>query len=599
MEAMLIAAMQSELDALLTQELIPLEKWEQLLTDEGYTYFRSKLTLDNKEEINLIAATQPAQGPTAAIAHTNRMMRFKPDIVMMIGICAGRRQKEIAMGDIIVADLAIRYDTDKKTAAGMEPQSIGYAQQPSLVQWLNAYCSRSRSFKDLGLGKPPVSLRFQKETLLYTIADVTPPGELSLLDVEKLSETCPDWTKVVGQLEQEKLIHITSSISLTEEGQRYVSRTRLLNGKRTVSADTEPQIRVGTFATGSSVVSDEKIWEEIASRHERRVLALDMEAAAFLEAIAGMKSAPIAFVVKSVSDYAGADKDDSFHAFCKKAAAIFALELIKSMTSMINGKGDSAELASMAERIRLLTALEKKSLLNLSRGVSDIGPAVIQKLRSAGLLKGNAPQLAPSALGRIALEFASVEPARPLESIEPIVFTQGTLTAPIPATILQDRKAWRDILGWPWAFEASYRSGVLEGEAAPGMWFHPFGDNRWLVEILVDRHAYQESFMLAFVRIEPQPTASLLWHDLKVIDILRADDRYVFCGFLDVDSAAQSFSIFTKGRGIGDIGVFERYQVRDQSAVLTERRERLDINDDEPSPRTPPETWPVTYEEKK
>lgn len=598
MEALLIAAMQSELDALLEQDLLPVDKWEQLVTNEGYTYYRSNLKLDNKEEIGLIASTQPAQGPTAAISHASRMLKSDPDIAVMIGICAGRRQKEISMGDIIVADLAIRYDTDKRTTAGMEPQSVGYAQRPALVQWLNAYCSRSKNLKDLGLGKPPRSLRVQKDIILYKIADTTEPSSFSLTDAETLSETCPDWSRAVTQLEKDGLICITSTIELTAKGRSHVERTRLINGSRSVVFDSEPQIRVGTFATGSNVVSDESIWQEIAGRHERRVLAMDMEAAAFLEAIAGMQSAPIALVVKSVSDYAGPDKDDSFHVFCKRASAVFSLELIKSIVPMVISKGNSPEIAAIAERVRLLTDTEKKSLLRIGHGALGIEPATIQKLKSAGLLQGASPQVMPSALGRIAIAFASLVDSKSPQSDQTPKLHEATLPAPMPAVTRQDRTAWRDIIKWPLEIESVYESNTWGNKTGSGVWFYDFGGKTWLAEILVQNHAYQSIFMLAVIRIVDKQRAVNLLHSSNNISLgINRFDKYIFCGLLDVDMDRQSWSIFTKSRAIGDAGVFEKYQLKGLDAVLTERRELKlsDVNGDDPSPRTSPETWPVTY----
>lgn len=84
------------------------------------------------------------------------------------------------------------------------------------------------------------------------------------------------------------------------------------------SNSAKPNIWYGSIASTSYVVEDENFFPE-QSKKNRKVIAADMETAAFYKA-AGMIGVP-AFAVKGVSDYGKPPKEDSFHAYASEVSA--------------------------------------------------------------------------------------------------------------------------------------------------------------------------------------------------------------------------------------------------------------------------------------
>lgn len=71
-------------------------------------------------------------------------------------------------------------------------------------------------------------------------------------------------------------------------------------------------LRIGSFATGSNVISINGAFQELELR-ERNVLALDMEAYSVLKGIATKNSRIPGIIIKSVCDFADDEKNDDAH----------------------------------------------------------------------------------------------------------------------------------------------------------------------------------------------------------------------------------------------------------------------------------------------
>lgn len=87
-----------------------------------------------------------------------------------------------------------------------------------------------------------------------------------------------------------------------------------------------PTVWIGAFATGSQVVAVPNFFKELAQR-ERTVLALDMGATAFFQAVQEYSANIPCAVMKGVCDFADDEKDDAFHAYAAEAAARWMLSL--------------------------------------------------------------------------------------------------------------------------------------------------------------------------------------------------------------------------------------------------------------------------------
>lgn len=87
-------------------------------------------------------------------------------------------------------------------------------------------------------------------------------------------------------------------------------------------------LHVGAYATGSSVISRNKIFDDLQVR-DRNVLALDMEAYSVLKAVEISNKRIPTVVIKGVCDFADAQKNDDAHEIAAESAAKITFELAK------------------------------------------------------------------------------------------------------------------------------------------------------------------------------------------------------------------------------------------------------------------------------
>jgi nucleoside phosphorylase len=82
-----------------------------------------------------------------------------------------------------------------------------------------------------------------------------------------------------------------------------------------------PKYHVGPIVSGSAVVADQGLVQQFVDKH-RKLIGIEMEGYGVFGAVHySGGSRPKALIVKGVSDYAGSDKDDSFHVYASKISA--------------------------------------------------------------------------------------------------------------------------------------------------------------------------------------------------------------------------------------------------------------------------------------
>lgn len=92
--------------------------------------------------------------------------------------------------------------------------------------------------------------------------------------------------------------------------------------------DTSLKVHVGNLASGSSVVEDPTVVEEIM-QHSRKLLGIEMEAySVFLSAALSNKPKPQVAVVKSVCDFADSSKDDNYQHYAAYTSASVVFDFI-------------------------------------------------------------------------------------------------------------------------------------------------------------------------------------------------------------------------------------------------------------------------------
>jgi nucleoside phosphorylase len=102
-----------------------------------------------------------------------------------------------------------------------------------------------------------------------------------------------------------------------------------INVSRPDGSAMVPAIHHGIIASVERVIADEGVRDRIASAH-RKILAIETEAYGFIQAAYDSIYRPKALVIRSISDAAGADKDDDWHPYAAAVAAGFVKHFLQS-----------------------------------------------------------------------------------------------------------------------------------------------------------------------------------------------------------------------------------------------------------------------------
>lgn len=235
--------------------------------------------------------------------------RLGPDCVVMCGVCAGN-PKDLALGDVVVSELAYQYDEGKREVAGF----LGDHRQSVIsAGWQRA--AETLKPEDIpSFGKP--SLRDSRYWLLERLHAGDKPVEHPARS-RYISKG--EWRPMIDTLVAEKIIEIEgTSLRLTPAGVAEVEHSLV--------RDIDPPeqlpfaIKVGPMASGNVVVKDGITWDSLKTMGLRSVIGLEMEAAAIGRA-ARASAVPEWIVVKGVMDYADPKKDDRYKPFAARASA--------------------------------------------------------------------------------------------------------------------------------------------------------------------------------------------------------------------------------------------------------------------------------------
>lgn len=106
----IITAVEDEFNALLS---LPVEWKNSVFENDPGIYYVGKISTNAEIEKTLLITQLTEMGMPAAACETTKVLdRFQPDVLAMVGICAGR-ENEIELGDIIVADRTWDYGSGK------------------------------------------------------------------------------------------------------------------------------------------------------------------------------------------------------------------------------------------------------------------------------------------------------------------------------------------------------------------------------------------------------------------------------------------------------------------------------------------------------
>ena len=88
--------------------------------------------------------------------------------------------------------------------------------------------------------------------------------------------------------------------------------------------DSRLKLILGPLACGTAVVENEDVLESYIVPHNRKVIGLDMESYGFMYAVNSSYNCNTkGIILKSISDFANSDKDDSYHSYAAYTSAKF------------------------------------------------------------------------------------------------------------------------------------------------------------------------------------------------------------------------------------------------------------------------------------
>jgi len=280
-----------------------------------FQYYIGVLPTKTSGGLRVVATSQWNYGPTRTSSEVNRLSDFEPRLLCMVGICAGWKGKDISLGDVIVAERAYQALQGRLEPGKHRPDIDPYHPPPYMVAWLKNFVDDNWT-KELTIERPP-DIHFQS---LYLLLKMDQSGNESLSpEIEKrLESTWKNLDFIKSLLKEKKLITTRGRISA--QGKECLASCVNHTKKHIIlrTCKRKPKVHHGAFATLPYVLREDKFFESQAE-HVRKIMAVDMELAAFFETCHEMSKPGIA--AKAVCDYADPNKNDLFHPYAAEVSA--------------------------------------------------------------------------------------------------------------------------------------------------------------------------------------------------------------------------------------------------------------------------------------
>ncbi|MEV6848251.1 hypothetical protein [Actinoplanes sp. NPDC051411] len=308
MDVLIITAIKQEYDA--AREVVGPKKWTEHDPDGDTPYATASA---GSLSVALARPIRMGGRSTAAIT-TTLTDRLRPECLAMCGVCAGN-PSETAPGDVVVAAPAYEWDEGKHTEDRFLPEPEQFPQE---ARWVRA----AQNFVPDGL--PSYGAATEKDAAVWLLERLYKRQDPIRHPARRRYFTPATWAAQLTMLESTGLIvPRDGGFALTSDGRRTIRYMLYIDLDGPASLPFK--VHTGPMASGSAVMALPGIWGELAA-HQRKILALDMEAAT-VATIGHERTVPHWLVAKGVSDHAGNDKDDRFKAFAAQASAevLFAL----------------------------------------------------------------------------------------------------------------------------------------------------------------------------------------------------------------------------------------------------------------------------------
>lgn len=295
----LIMALQKEEDALLkvlnapedADEPCRIEKTQVPslpLSSNSYDCWRLIKKSDGTPLIRIVSVTLAEMGPVSAAAATSQLLfDWHPDVVLLLGICAGIPGSDpIRLGDLVLAERIVDHESGKYTVRGLEQKFPQIGCDTGLLVGMRRFGSS-------------------------TYADVSRCYRRSLTDIEDKYQC-----------------HIGGNKYIRENYDIHMARIR--SGQSAESHDLDVHVHCGTMLSGSTVVKSLHVREDLRTKVPN-VKALEMEGAGVAAVLKRLAEAPRFIALKGVCDFADESKDDRWQDVAAILSADFAISYLKHL----------------------------------------------------------------------------------------------------------------------------------------------------------------------------------------------------------------------------------------------------------------------------
>ncbi|WP_405963407.1 TIR domain-containing protein [Streptomyces sp. NBC_00723] len=291
--------------------------WEEREPESLTPYLFGTYVLADGSRMTVALARPTRMGATATAPVVSTLVeRLKPRCLAMCGVCAGN-PADVALGDVVVAELAYAYDEGKRTQSGFEGD---HRQIPTHDGWVRA--AQDLDTTDLpsfGAASPEEARIWLMERLYAGEDPVRHPARSRFL-------SRASWIEQVQSLQADGLvIREGAALSLTDAGYALIEQVVCddLDGPRKLPF----AVAVGPMASGNVVVKDGLTWDQLKLRGVRSVTGLEMESAMIAQ-VAHRLGLSDWVVAKGVMDHADPRKDDRYKRFAAHSSAEVLFKLL-------------------------------------------------------------------------------------------------------------------------------------------------------------------------------------------------------------------------------------------------------------------------------
>jgi nucleoside phosphorylase/tetratricopeptide (TPR) repeat protein len=265
---------------------------------------------------------------------------YKPRVVAMSGVCAGRPNKT-SLGDVVAAERLYFHDTGKQLPKAIQQDIETYSLRKDWKVALEHFDFAARFRGEPWWIARPLPHSWQENWVLAKLLQgVADPSQ----DPES-ERACPQWDQVITTLWQSRDVK-SGTRTLTAKGKKRIKAVLIRH--RNQLPDPSPsgmsmpfKVHVAPMGSGNKVIEDPAIWSFV-SEHMRTTLALEMEAAALgalVRARVQSRDGLDALVMKGIMDFADEGRDDHFKDYAAHASAECLLAFLRENLTPGPGPG--------------------------------------------------------------------------------------------------------------------------------------------------------------------------------------------------------------------------------------------------------------------